>query len=161
MYSIGAVAKKTGISSYTLRYYDKAGLTPFVKRDKQGRRVFNDEDLDSLALIRCLKQTGMPLEDIRQFISWCADGDGTIDQRLAMFEEQRQAVEAQIHQSLLNLQKVNHKIDVYRRASQAGSEAAVGPYQNQHLLRTQHLRSLMMNRQRMNRHQPSKLTAIR
>ncbi len=35
MYSIGTVAKKTGISSYTLRYYDKAGLTPFVKRDDQ------------------------------------------------------------------------------------------------------------------------------
>ncbi|WP_318765854.1 MerR family transcriptional regulator [Lactiplantibacillus carotarum] len=125
MYSIGAVAKKTGISSYTLRYYDKAGLTPFVKRDQQGRRVFDEDGLDSLALIRCLKQTGMPLEDIRQFIGWCEAGDQTLDQRLTMFEEQRQAVEAQIHQSLKNLQKVNHKIDTYRRACEAGSEAAV------------------------------------
>jgi len=125
MYSIGAVAKKTGISSYTLRYYDKAGLTPFVKRDEQGRRVFNDDDLESLGLIRCLKQTGMPLEDIRQFISWCDAGDETIDQRLTMFEQQRQVVEDQIHQSLLNLQKVNYKIDLYRQASQAGSEDAI------------------------------------
>ncbi|RRK11093.1 MerR family transcriptional regulator [Lactiplantibacillus garii] len=125
MYSIGTVAKKTGISSYTLRYYDKAGLTPFVKRDAQGRRVFNDDDLDSLALIRCLKQTGMPLEDIRQFISWCEAGDQTLSERLAMFETQREAVVAQIHESLKNLQKVNHKIDTYRQACQAGSEAAV------------------------------------
>lgn len=125
MYSIGTVAKKTGISSYTLRYYDKAGLTPFVKRDAQGRRVFNDDDLDSLALIRCLKQTGMPLEDIRQFIGWCEDGDQTLTQRLAMFEEQRSAVQDQIQQALKNLQKVDHKIDTYRRACQAGSEAAV------------------------------------
>ncbi len=41
-----------------------------MKRDDHGRRIFND-DLDLLALIRCMKQTGMPLEDIRQFVSWC------------------------------------------------------------------------------------------
>lgn len=125
LYSIGTVAKKTGISSYTLRYYDKAGLTPFVKRDSQGRRVFDDDGLDSLALIRCLKQTGMPLEDIRQFISWCEAGDETLTERLAMFEEQRHAVEEQIHQSLMNLRKVNHKIDTYRQACEAGSEGLI------------------------------------
>ncbi|VDG19236.1 MerR family transcriptional regulator [Lactiplantibacillus mudanjiangensis] len=125
LYSIGAVAKKTGISSYTLRYYDKAGLTPFVKRDDRGQRVFDDDGLESLGLIRCLKQTGMPLEDIRQFVHWCDGGDETLPERLTMFEKQREAVLDQVHQSLLNLRKVNHKIDSYRRACELGSEAQV------------------------------------
>jgi len=125
LYSIGTVAKKTGLSSYTLRYYEKAGLTPFVKRDDHGRRIFNDDDLDLLALIRCLKQTGMTLEDIRQFVSWCQAGDGTLTERLAMFQQQKLAVEQQIHDSSLNLRKVNHKIDVYQRAVAAGSEGLV------------------------------------
>lgn len=125
MYSIGATAKLTGISPYTLRYYDKVGLTPFVKRDAQGRRVFDGDGLDSLALITCLKQTGMPLDEIRQFVSWCAAGDQTLGERLALFETQKREVEAQIHQSLLNLQKVNHKIATYQKAQRLGSEAAV------------------------------------
>ncbi|BDZ31283.1 MerR family transcriptional regulator [Lactiplantibacillus sp. WILCCON 0030] len=125
MYSIGAVAKLTGISPYTLRYYDKVGLTPFVKRDAHGRREFDGAGIDSLALITCLKQTGMPLDEIRQFVSWCAEGDQTLGERLALFKEQRQAVAEQIHQSLLNLQKVDHKIATYQKAQQAGSEAAV------------------------------------
>jgi len=125
MYSIGTTAKLTGLSPYTLRYYDKVGLTPFVKRDAQGRRRFDSDGLDSLALITCLKQTGMPLEEIRQFVSWCAEGDQTLGERLALFEAQKREVTAQIHQSLLNLQKVDHKIATYKKAQQAGSEAAV------------------------------------
>ncbi|ETY73819.1 MerR family transcriptional regulator [Lactiplantibacillus fabifermentans] len=125
LYSIGTVAKKTGLTSYTLRYYEKEGLTPFVKRDEQGRRVFDDDDLDSLALIRCLKQTGMPLEEIRQFVTWCDEGDGTLADRLALFQQQRVVVEAQIHDLLKNLQKVNHKIDIYSQACVSGHEADV------------------------------------
>ncbi|MFD1421378.1 MerR family transcriptional regulator [Lactiplantibacillus songbeiensis] len=58
-------------------------------------------------------------------VSWCQAGDGTLAERLAMFQQQKLAVEQQIHDSLLNLRKVNHKIDVYQRAVAAGSEGLV------------------------------------
>jgi len=54
-YSIGQVAKKTGLTTHTLRYYEKEGLLPFIKKSGSGLRVFSETDLDWLALIECLK----------------------------------------------------------------------------------------------------------
>lgn len=54
-YSISEVSEKFNISPFTLRFYDKQGLMPFVKRDAAGRRSFSEEDLDFISLIICLK----------------------------------------------------------------------------------------------------------
>ncbi|MCF6160928.1 MAG: MerR family transcriptional regulator [Furfurilactobacillus sp.] len=125
-YSIGTIAKKTGLSIYTLRYYDKEGLTPFVKRNEaSGRREFTDSDLNFLSVITCLKGTGMQLDEIRDFVNWCMEGDGTLDERLTLFEEQKQVVIDQIGDALKNLQKINHKINYYQKAVAAGTEDAV------------------------------------
>lgn len=64
-YSIGQVAKKLGLTAHTLRYYDKEGLLPFVRKGSSGARVFEDEDVDWLIIIECLKGTGMQLKDIK------------------------------------------------------------------------------------------------
>lgn len=125
-YSIGTVAEKSGISIYTLRYYDKMGLTPFVKRNEaSGRREFTDSDLNFLSVITCLKGTGMPLNEIRNFVQCCMDGDNTLNQRLALFENQKEVVINQIGESLRNLQKIDHKIEYYKKAVKAGTEKAV------------------------------------
>ena len=62
-YSIGQVAQKMGLTAHTLRYYDKEGLLPFVKKNSSGLRMFSDEDIDWLVVIECLKGTGMQLKD--------------------------------------------------------------------------------------------------
>lgn len=55
-YSIGQVARKTGLTTHTLRYYEKEGLLPFVRKNSSGLRVFSDNDLGWLAMIECLKK---------------------------------------------------------------------------------------------------------
>ncbi|WP_207463032.1 MULTISPECIES: MerR family transcriptional regulator [Enterococcus] len=55
-YTISQVSEKIGVSAYTLRYYDKEGLLPFVKRTSSGRRIFEDSDLEFIAVIYCLKK---------------------------------------------------------------------------------------------------------
>ncbi len=125
-YSIGTIAKKTGLSIYTLRYYDKEGLTPFVKRNvESGRREFTDSDLNYLSVITCLKGTGMQLDEIRTFIEWCMEGDDTLNERLALFKKQQQVAIDQIGDALKNLQKIDHKINYYQKAVAAGTEDAV------------------------------------
>lgn len=57
-YSIAQVAEKTGLSVYTLRYYDKEGLLPFIQRTERGNRSFTDEDLEWIGLINCLERYG-------------------------------------------------------------------------------------------------------
>ena len=97
-YSIGQVAQKMGLTAHTLRYYDKEGLLPFVKKNSSGLRMFSDEDIDWLVVIECLKGTGMQLKDIRQYIDWCQEGDATIGRRLEMFKRQKAKLEEQLRQ---------------------------------------------------------------
>ena len=125
LYSIGEAAERTGLSTYTLRYYDKEGLLPFVGRTETGIRNFSESDLEWLGLICCLKNTGMSIHDIRIFMQWCAQGDSTLEQRRQMFLDRRKAVEQQIADLQKTLKKIDCKIDYYEKACAAGTESVV------------------------------------
>jgi len=120
-YSIGQVAKMTGISAYTLRYYEKEGLLPFVKKSASGVRIFSDNDIGWLEMINCLKGCGMPLKGIRQYIDWFAAGDATVPQRLAMFQKQKENLTAQLEQLHRYMAHIDFKIALYARAAELGS----------------------------------------
>lgn len=120
-YSIGEVAKRMNVSIHTLRYYDKEGLLPFVDKTKSGTRVFKEEDFEWLNIIECLKATGMPIKDIRVFIDWCMQGDGTIRQRYEMFLERKAIVEEQLAQLQKALDTINYKCWYYKTALEAGT----------------------------------------
>lgn len=118
-YKIGDISKRTGLSTYTLRYYDQKGLLPFVARVKNGRRHFKEEDFEFLSIITCLKDTGMQLSDIRQFVEWSMDGDPTFEKRLNFFTDHKQEVEKQLAQTQTYLNKIDRKIGKYTRAHEA------------------------------------------
>lgn len=120
-YTVGEMAKKLQIAPSTLRYYDKEGLMPFVERSDGGIRMFKDSDFEWLAIIECLKKTGMSIKDIKTFIDWCLEGDATIAQRLALIERQREAVLKQIGQMQETLQVLNYKRWYYQTAKEAGT----------------------------------------
>lgn len=120
-YSIGQVAAKTGLTVHTLRYYEKEGLLPFVRKSSSGLRMFSDNDLAWLSIIECLKETGMPLKGIKQYIDWVREGDATLPQRLEMFKQQQVKVLAQIEQFQKYLQKIDYKVRLYEEAVKQGS----------------------------------------
>ncbi|RDI38510.1 MerR family transcriptional regulator [Falsibacillus pallidus] len=68
MYSISEAAGLTGINAYTLRYYEKIGLLPSPDRQNGGKRSYTEGDLKLVSFIKSLKDTGMSLEDIQEFI---------------------------------------------------------------------------------------------
>lgn len=121
VYTIGETAKRLNIAASTLRYYDKEGLLPFVERSNGGIRIFKDEDFEWLGIIECLKKTGMPIKEIKEFVDWCVAGDATIDQRLALIKAQQEAVERQIQAMQENLKMLSYKRWYYETAKQAGS----------------------------------------
>lgn len=125
VYSIGQVAEKTGLSSYTLRYYDHEGLMPFVQRNAAGRREFSEHDLDMVDLITCLKETGMALKDIRHVVEISLEGDKSLAERLQLFRQQRDQVDRQIAQLQAYRRKVDYKVRYFEAACEAGTEAAV------------------------------------
>lgn len=117
---IGEVAKKTGLTEYTLRFYEKAGLLPDIAK-RSGIRDYGPRDIEALSVIECLKKSGMSLADICQFMRWCAAGDKTIRQRRDMFTERRRATLAEMQQLKKTLKIIEFKIDYYERALQAGT----------------------------------------
>ena len=94
--TIKDVAKRTGIPATTLRYWGKRGLLDFAARDAAGSRVFSEDDFEAILIIHTLKETDMPLEEIRRFIGLYMAGDSTIAQRRAMYEAQRESVRKRI-----------------------------------------------------------------
>jgi DNA-binding transcriptional MerR regulator len=121
-YSIGEVAKELSLTVYTLRYYDKEGLMPFVDRTPSGTRVFKDSDIEALKIIECLKSTGMPIKEIKAFIDWCSEGDSTLKQRYEMFIERKASVEAQMEELKKTMELIDHKCWYYKTAIDAGTE---------------------------------------
>ena len=121
-YSIGEVSKKFNLSASTIRYYDKEGLFPNLERSESGIRSFADIDLGSLKIIECLKNTGMPIKEIKVFIDWCGRGDETLRERYEMFIERKIIMDEQIASLHKTLEVIDYKCWYYKTALEAGTE---------------------------------------
>jgi DNA-binding transcriptional MerR regulator len=123
-YSIGEVANMFQVPASTLRYYDREGLFPNVKRSNGGIRVFSEVEVETLKVIECLKSTGMEIKDIKRFLDWCQVGDSTILKRRDMFYERRKIVEKQMEAIRKTMEIIQYKCWYYDTALEAGTEAA-------------------------------------
>ncbi len=113
MYSIQDVSKKTGLSAHTLRYYEKEGLLSHVDRSPGGFRQYNDEDMEALGLICCLKNTGMSLQEITRFVNLTHEGDQTLRERVELLRDHRQNVITRIEEMQKYLEKVTWKLNFF------------------------------------------------
>lgn len=112
-YTVRQVAAKEGISSYAVRYYDNHGLIPFAKRDANNNRVFDDRDLEWVHLITCLRQTGMPIEDVQHYFKLVLQGESTVPERYQiMLDQQRRTIE-QLEELNRHLATINRKVAHY------------------------------------------------
>ena len=123
-YTISEAAQKTGLPPSTIRFYDKEGLLPNIKR-KNGIRVFEDMDLRLIGLLTCLKNTGMPIKRIRDYVELTSKGDETLQERYEIIKAQRQFVLDQIEQLQYYLEELDFKDWYYNKALAAGSESAI------------------------------------
>lgn len=112
-YTVSEAAKRSGISAHALRYYDREGLLPYVERDASGNRSFKEDDFRWLHLISCLKKTGMPIRQIRQYVQWSMEGDATLSLRLEMIREHKKAVAAGIRELQTCMELIDEKERYY------------------------------------------------
>lgn len=113
-YTINQVATMFDISAYTIRFYDKEGLLPFVSRNKSGNREFTESDLNLFKIIYCLKSTGMQIKDIKKYIDLCMEGTDTIDIREKLLLEHRKGIIQQMDALKENLSLIDAKIEIYK-----------------------------------------------
>lgn len=113
VYSIKEVADYFELPISTIRYYDKKGLLPFVSKNEAGYRVFSETDFGFIKTICCLKDTGMPIRDIKTYIQLCMQGTKTIEQRKNMLQQHKQNVLRQQAIIAQNLQEIDTKLERY------------------------------------------------
>jgi DNA-binding transcriptional MerR regulator len=113
MYSIQDVSRKTGLSTHTLRYYEKEGLITGVERTSGGFRQYTDEDLEALGLICCLKNTGMSLQEIARFVDLTHQGEHTLRERVELLRAHRETVIRRMEEMQRHLDKVTWKLNFF------------------------------------------------
>jgi DNA-binding transcriptional MerR regulator len=118
-FSINQVSEKTNLPSHVLRYYESEGLLPSVGRSRNGIRRYTEDDLEWLALICCLKNTGMSIKQIKNFVELSVQGDGTLLERCGLLREHKMLVENQIAEMQKHLEKVTCKIEYFTRQYEA------------------------------------------
>ena len=121
-YNIKEISAMLNLPASTIRFYEKEGLLPEVERTEGGYRLFSEDNLALLRMIECLKRTGMPIKDIRQFTVWVQQGDASLQARYDMFVERRKAVEKQIEELQETLKIIDYKCRYYQTALEAGTE---------------------------------------
>jgi DNA-binding transcriptional MerR regulator len=107
-------AAKSGFSLDTLRYYERIGLLHDIGRTSAGVRVFSDNDLDWLGVLRCLRDTGMPISAMQEYADLCRR-DGDLRHRLDILEQHEDAVRRKIAELTGQLAHLKEKIAWYRR----------------------------------------------
>lgn len=121
MYTIGQVSEMFGLPISTLRYYDKEGLFPNMRR-VSGIRRFDDREIEAIRVIECLKRSGMEIKDIKRFMEWCVQGRETYPQRRALFLKQKEQVEAELERMNRVLDMLKFKCWYYEQAIADGGE---------------------------------------
>jgi DNA-binding transcriptional MerR regulator len=111
-----AVAR-TGFTLDTLRYYERIGLLDSVERDAGGRRVFTDDDLGWLSVLRCLRDTGMPIARMLRYAELARGGDATFAERAELLEEHDREIEDRIAALRDEQARIREKIEWYRLES--------------------------------------------
>lgn len=112
-YYIKEVSEKTGLPTHTLRYYEKEGLIPFIERDKNGNRIYDEKNLSWLGLIICLRKTDIPLSDLREIVQLAKEGDDTILQRKQILENHKLKMIEKQNELDKAFEKVNEKINYF------------------------------------------------
>lgn len=111
--TISEVSDQTGLSVDTLRYYEKAGLIEHVGRTSGNHRCYAASDLDWLAFLLRLRETGMSIAEMRHFAQLRSKGMATVGDRRDLLRAHRSSLETHIGNLRQSAKALDHKINYY------------------------------------------------
>lgn len=117
VYTPAMVVTETGFSIDTLRYYEKIGLLSDVPRTTTGQRRYTPLHLEWLGILRCLRDTGMPIAEMTRYAELARAGEHTVDERVALLAAHDRRVAAQIATLAEQRGYIQRKIEYYRGLS--------------------------------------------
>ena len=112
-YTMMQVCKETDMTYQGLKFYCNEGLVPNVKRDKNNRRVFDERDVAWIKSLTCLKKCGMSIQEMKEYLDMCLQGECTIPQRKAMLAVKQAALRETIQQLQESVAYIDWKQNFY------------------------------------------------
>ena len=112
---IAEVSQKYDLCQDTLRYYERIGLIPRVNRNKSGIRDYTEEDCRWVEFIKCMRNAGLPIEALIEYVGLFQKGDETIEIRNELLVEQRKQLIAKMEDMQKTLERLNYKIAIYKQ----------------------------------------------
>ena len=113
MYTMMQVCREADMTYQTLKYYCNEGLVPYVKRDKNNRRVFDERDVKWIKDLTCLKKCGMSIQEMKDYLDLCLQGESTIPQRKEMLTNKQEELRASIRELAESVAYIDWKQEFY------------------------------------------------
>lgn len=116
--TISELSKKYNLTADTIRYYEKEGLIPRVPRTKNGIRDFDENTCSWIEFIKCMRNAGLEIETLKQYVTLFKQGRKTIKERKILLEEQRNKLLEKQKNINATLDRLNYKIKWYEEMEQ-------------------------------------------
>lgn len=113
MYTMKQTCQAVGMTYETLKYYCNEGLIPNVKRDKNNYRVFDENDIEWIRNLTCLKKCGMSIQDMKIYIKLCLEGESSIPERKIILDKQKDELLDRINELQECVEYINWKQQFY------------------------------------------------
>ena len=113
VYTMMQACKQTNMTYQTLKFYCNEGLVPNVKRDKNNRRVFDERDIAWISSLICLKKCGMSIQEMKEYLAMCLQGEETIPQRKEMLARKQEALRESVKELADSIAYIDWKQNIY------------------------------------------------
>lgn len=114
LYSMKETCQKTNLTYDTLKYYCNEGLIPNVKRNNSNYRVFDDNDINWINNLSCLKKCGMSITEMKKYLELCLQGASSIPQRQLILNDKQKELENKIKEIKKSIDYINYKQNFYK-----------------------------------------------
>ena len=114
MYTIKEVAEKMDVSEHTLRFWAKSGFFPFLTRNDNNVRMFSENDLNWVRIVKCLRSVGTQTKDVKRYIDLCIIGDSTIKERYQIILDTKAKALEQRDELKKQLELLDYKENFYK-----------------------------------------------
>ncbi len=114
-YTIREAAAETGVTAYTLRYYERIGLLEPIGREPGGHRRYGEADIYSVRFLTMLRATGMPIRDMLVFMQLTRTGDETVSERAELLERHQRELQSRLKGLAGHMEVLERKIAWYRQ----------------------------------------------
>ena len=113
MFTMKEACRQTNLPYETLKFYCNQGLVPNVKRDINNHRIFDEKDIAWINSLNCLKNCGMSIKEMKEYLKLCLKGESTIPERKHILEIKRKSLTEQLKQIQDSIDYIDWKQSFY------------------------------------------------